>query len=502
MYWRGAPALRYSAVRSEAPAAPGRRLRVGFLSAFFFRHSVGLLMEGVITGLDRAAFEVFLLPIRPDGNLPEDEVATRLFRGVEHVVDVPAALGSAQRLVGELSLDVLVFGEIGMHTLTYFLAFAHLARRTAAFWGHAITSGITRADARAAHDAWAGGGIDYFVSSEMFEALGAGAQRKYSEKLYLMRGLTTAFATPLAPRAGMSRADFELPGDGYAVPRPQTLYKLHPDFDELMRRGSAADASGTSFIAMPVAQLEDLVEQVRARWRERIADVEHRILLVRRMAFDEFNALAALADVVLDPFPVGGGRSSFELFSVGVPIVMHYERTSILELTFAMYLTMAGASAIAGPASTRSATSDREAADLVAHFEARSRSRRASSNASWRARARLPRRRAVSRAPTTSLSRGRCAWAPTQPFGARRELASSRITSGCTRRIRRAASSANEAFLRYASDSPRPEPSASALGARALIARELGSESPMSTDGPFRTESAPIVARPIEVSSK
>ena len=78
----------------------------------------------------------------------------------------------------------------------------------------------------------------------------------------------------------------------------------------------------------------------------------------------------------------GGGRSSFELFSVGVPIVMHYERTSILELTFAMYLTMAGASAIAGPASTRSATSDREAADLVAHFEARSRSRRASSNAS------------------------------------------------------------------------------------------------------------------------
>ena len=59
-----------------------------------------------------------------------------------------------------------------------------------------------------------------------------------------------------------------------------------------------------------------------------------------------------------------------------------------------------------------------------------------------------------------------------------------------------------EAFLRYASDSPRPEPSASALGARALIARELGSESPMSTGGPSRTESAPIIARPIEVSSE
>ena len=70
VYWRGAPALRYSAAQSEAPAAPGRRIRVGFLSAFFFRHSVGLLMEGVITGLDRAAFEVFLLPIRPTGTCP------------------------------------------------------------------------------------------------------------------------------------------------------------------------------------------------------------------------------------------------------------------------------------------------------------------------------------------------------------------------------------------------------------------------------------------------
>ena len=497
VYWRGAPALRYSAAQSEAPAAPGRRIRVGFLSAFFFRHSVGLLMEGVITGLDRAAFEVFLLPIRPDGNLPEDEVATRLFQGVEHVVDVPAALGSAQRLVGELSLDVLVFGEIGMHTLTYFLAFAHLARRTASFWGHAITSGITRADARAPHDASAGGGIDYFVSSEMFEALGAGAQRKYSERLYLMRGLTTAFTTPLAPRAGMSRADFELPPTGTLYLVPQTLYKLHPDFDELMRRVLLADASGTSFIAMPVAQLEDWSEQVRARWRERIADVEHRILLVRRMAFDEFNALAALADVVLDPFPVGGGRSSFELFSVGAPIVMHYERTSILELTFAMYLTMAGASAIAGPGSTRAAASDREASALLAHFEVRSRAADALRVALPESAVASPTpRRAASRARTTSLSRGRCAWALTRPCGATREPASSRITTGCTRRVPRATSSAS-GRRSCATRTPRPVRSPPRLrSTRALLWRASSTprarSAPQSSLGRSRSALEPI----------
>ncbi|CAN0444257.1 unnamed protein product, partial [Discosporangium mesarthrocarpum] len=58
------------------------------------------------------------------------------------------------------------------------------------------------------------------------------------------------------------------------------------------------------------------------------------------LAFDEFSALAKAADVVLDPFPVGGGRSSFEVLAVGTPIVMLYNRTSILQLTYGMYATM------------------------------------------------------------------------------------------------------------------------------------------------------------------
>ena len=67
------------------------------------------------------------------------------------------------------------------------------------------------------------GGVDYFVSSELFEALGADAQRKYSERLYLMQGLTTAFSPPLVPRAGMSREDFELPSTGTFYLVPQVL---------------------------------------------------------------------------------------------------------------------------------------------------------------------------------------------------------------------------------------------------------------------------------------
>lgn len=53
-----------------------------------------------------------------------------------------------------------------------------------------------------------------------------------------------------------------------------------------------------------------------------------------RMGLSEFSGLVGLADIVLDTFPVGGGRSSFEILAVGTPIVMLYNRTSILQVFY------------------------------------------------------------------------------------------------------------------------------------------------------------------------
>lgn len=83
-----------------------RRLRVGFLSAFFFHHSVGLLTHGVITRLDRSRFETTAIFLQPhpttaygERNLSEgspegwaiDDVYTAVRQGTENVVDLPAS---------------------------------------------------------------------------------------------------------------------------------------------------------------------------------------------------------------------------------------------------------------------------------------------------------------------------------------------------------------------------------------------------------------------------
>ena len=67
-----------------------------------------------------------------------------------------------------------------------------------------------------------------------------------------------------------------------------------------------ADSTHLSTTVMPLQVLKRM---------ERVLGEEsmRRVLVSRRLSFDEFNRFVQLAHVVLDPFPVGGGRSSFEV---------------------------------------------------------------------------------------------------------------------------------------------------------------------------------------------
>jgi hypothetical protein len=143
---------------------------------------------------------------------------------------------------------------------------------------------------------------------------------------------------------------------------PQTIYKLHIDFDEYiiqilyndpygyivlpegMGMGSKTwnqifsrriSHSAKSFLHIHEPKFirnftsEDISNLVQA--------ITNRILFVRHMNEREYITLCSVCDVLLDPFPVGGGRSSLEALSVGTPIVMMKPRTSILQLTYSMY---------------------------------------------------------------------------------------------------------------------------------------------------------------------
>lgn len=287
--------------------------------------------------ISRDLFQVFVL------NFPsiKDEVTERIRASADQYIELHHDIYQAQQQISALELDILVFTEIGMHSYTYFLAFSRLAPRTALFWyvwpqsvrvyvhnrprGHAITSGLDT--------------IDYFVTSKWFQSTNYDSDNRYTECLYRMQDLSTSFSRPIAPDPEFSRNSFDFPADHTWYLIPQTLYKIHPDFDHLLQGILSKDDNGIAIF--PIGQVENLAIQLKMRFERSLSpDVLQRIHFAPKLQPAAYLALCKLAQVVLDPFPVGGGRSSFEIFSVGTPIVMLYPRTSILQLTYGMYSKM------------------------------------------------------------------------------------------------------------------------------------------------------------------
>ena len=162
------------------------RVKVGFASAFFSRHSVGRLLARVIMALDREKFDVRVLDLSRtlgDASFGVNNNAGKsddLTRAIKASVSpacwhaLPQDPPSAANLVRALSLDVLVWGDLYMDASASFLSMLRLAPVSVAFWGHPFTSGhdqCRRAGQRCAGGGDVAGGpaVDYFVSSRYFE---------------------------------------------------------------------------------------------------------------------------------------------------------------------------------------------------------------------------------------------------------------------------------------------------------------------------------------------
>ncbi|MDH5265801.1 MAG: tetratricopeptide repeat protein, partial [Betaproteobacteria bacterium] len=135
------------------------RIRVGFLSHFFFDCTAGRYFSSWIRRLDPARFESFVYYINPyvSDDTRRIEAAAAHFR---HLPGRPV-IAVAQQVLAD-DLDVLVYPELGMHPDTFALASLRLAPVQCAGWGHPTTTGLPT--------------IDWFLSSEAMEPEGAQTQ--------------------------------------------------------------------------------------------------------------------------------------------------------------------------------------------------------------------------------------------------------------------------------------------------------------------------------------
>lgn len=304
---------------AERVASQGRKIRVGFVSSFLRDHTIGELNRGIIANLSRELFEVSVFSI---GNY-QDPIAASIAQCADRYHALPNRdLRALEDFIAQQQMDVLLYTDIGMEPVSYFLAFSRLAPVQCVTWGHPVTTGIDT--------------VDYFISSEHQET--PDSENYYSEKLVRLSALPAYYHAPPVLGETKGRADYGLPEERRLYLCPHSLFKFHPEFDEIIAAILHRDPAGT-FVLM-----EGHYPQWTAHLMERFAgtmpEVADRVTFLPRLGYADYLRVMLLADVMLDPLHFGGGKTSLDALSLGVPIVTLPGKFMRGRATYACYRKM------------------------------------------------------------------------------------------------------------------------------------------------------------------
>ena len=315
-YIKICPELAWKSKEAIKSGEENSKVTVGFISRFMRRHTIGYLNYGIIKHLNRDRYRVIVL--RFPGKA--DDISNAIQFAADEVVDLPENLKKARRIIAERALDILFYLDIGMDSLTYFLAYSRLAPVQCTTWGHADTTGIPN--------------IDYYLSSVHAEP--SNAQQHYSEQLLLMDRFPMYCFFPDLPNESVSRADVGLPIGYNLYMCPQSLFKFHPDFDGIIKAILKKDPEG--MLVLFEGKHPSWSAFLSDRFARTMPEVMDRIHFHPRVPREEFLSVVNLADVILDTIHFNGGYTSLLCLGCGVPIVTMAGQLMRGRMTQALYM--------------------------------------------------------------------------------------------------------------------------------------------------------------------
>jgi predicted O-linked N-acetylglucosamine transferase (SPINDLY family) len=301
-YQDACPSLNFVAPHCRAGMSTiiERPLRLGFISRYFRDHAIGWTFGRALAAYPKNRFGTYLYTF--EGDL--DDVWREMSKQADNAMVLPEInLAACQKAIADDKLDVLVYADIGMEPTSYFLAFSRLAHVQCVAGGHPVTSGIPS--------------LDYWIGNDLGEA--EDAQSHYSEKLVRLKNISNNYQRARLQQPAKSRADLGLPDSAVLYTCPQSLFKFHPDFDQIIARilRGVPDASFVLFEGPHAAWGKLLM----GRFAASMPDVVARVHMVPRLPLNDFINALALSDIVLDTVHFGGGNTSFQSLALGVPIV-------------------------------------------------------------------------------------------------------------------------------------------------------------------------------------
>jgi hypothetical protein len=218
-------------------------------------------------------------------------------------IKLPFKLDEIQKKLSQMKLDIIVYCEIGMFPLSYWMACMKLAKIQCNTWGHSDTSGIDT--------------IDYFFSSKLYELPYEESQTHYSEKLILQNSLCTSYVNPLQKhniKNFKNRLFFGLTDDSVIYFCAQSLFKINPLYDEYIVK-ILQNVPNSLIVFLDGDSKTKILERLNNK------NIGSQIKFFPGMSHFGYLNLMNCCDIILDIYPFGGCNSSFEAFSLNKVIV-------------------------------------------------------------------------------------------------------------------------------------------------------------------------------------
>ncbi|MBT6180060.1 MAG: tetratricopeptide repeat protein [Deltaproteobacteria bacterium] len=281
---------------------PNKRIRVGFISSYWWRHTIGKLFRGWVEELESDEFEIIVYHL----GTRQDEVTQSLALAADTYVNIQGLDAQVKR-IKEDAVDVLIYPEVGMDGGTLALAAQRLAPVQCVAWGHPITTGLPT--------------MDYFLTSEAMEP--DESATAYSEQLIKLPGLSIAYNRPVLPKLVRSREDFKLPQEKVLYLCCQSLFKYLPENDEVWVniRRQVPDAHFVFIHNKSSKITERFKNRLATQFQNSGVTLNDCVSFVGQLAFEDYLQLNGVCDVYLDSLGWSGGNTSLEALAWGLPMV-------------------------------------------------------------------------------------------------------------------------------------------------------------------------------------
>ena len=276
------------------------KIRIGFVSDYLTDHTIGKLFKGIILNLDKNKFDIkiFHTPKTRKGKIYQDFIDAERNNQVYNF-NLPIKFEDKQKIIADENLDILFYPEIGLSLELYYLSFIRLATYQVTSWGHPETTCIDT--------------LDYFLTSKLIES--QNSNKKFSEKLLYADFLPMYYYTPVVERG----LDIDMLSKNNVYSCPQTLFKIHPEFDLVLGKILEEDKKAKIYFIKDSDNV--YYKKLLNRFKKNTKIDLDRIEFINGLSWGDYINHCGQASVLLDPFYFSAGNSFYESMFYGTPTV-------------------------------------------------------------------------------------------------------------------------------------------------------------------------------------